>query len=308
MFVISRIEQYKFSDCAAVYAEAERKLARYDNPDWHPERVKDNVHLIYPLVDKSIEQHILDRKKEFKCRLSTDPNLPLNKQTNCYCQALFTASPEFFQGLSKQDSDQFFEHCLDFFSSYLPRSVEIISAVVHYDETTPHMHVSFLPSIAKRNSKGKMKTVFSSSDLFQGKDYFTQYQDAFFEHMQLRYPDIPFDRKGAEHQDHLSITEYKQVQAEIKKSKERLEEIDQIKQDALNDSTPLINAKIANADLRREKQLLEKENEKLKSSLRCYNSFVKFLLSKFPMLKPLIDAFYDRALPQNRGKFERDER
>ncbi len=307
MFVISRIETYKFSDAAAVYAESERTLTRYDNPDWHPERVKDNVHLIAPLVESGIEKHILDRKKEFGCRLSIDSSLPLNKQTNCFCQAYFGASPEFFQGLTKKQTDDFFERALKYFSSSFP-SVEIISAVIHYDETTPHMHVNFLPIMRKQNNRGKWKTVFCSSDLFDGKDFFTKYQDNYYEFMKSHYPELPLERKGEEHQDHLSVKEFKQVQADIARAKEELQQIEEIKKEAIGSNTPLIDAKIANAELKRKNQLLEKENDELRRSVVNFHKFVDYLASKFPALKPLVDYYYSLKAKDQRGKFEKKER
>lgn len=283
MFVISRIEQYKFSDCAAVYAESERTLTNYDNPDWHPERVKDNVFLVEPLFDSGIENHILERKKQYKCRLSIDSKLPRDKQTNCFCQALFTASPEFFQCLTKEQTDDFFEHCLEYFSSSFP-SVEMISAVVHYDETTPHMHINFLPFIRKENSKGKMKTVFSSSELFKGKDFFARYQDKFFDYMKERYPDVSLERKGEVKQDHLSIREYKAKQQEIEQAKEELEEIKQIRDEVISSGGNSLQLKIDNAKLRSEKQKLERD-------LLAYRRFFVWMEEKFPKLKPVFDIF-----------------
>lgn len=307
MFVISRIEQYKFSDASAVYAESERKLTRYDNPDWHPDRVKDNVHLISPLVESSIEKHILDRKKEFGCRLSIDPSLPRNKQTNCFCQALFTASPELFQRLAKAETDEFFEHALNFFSSSFP-TVEIVNAVVHYDEVTPHMHVGFLPVMRKQSSRGKEKTVFCASDLFAGKDFFVDYQDRFYEYMRGFYPDLPLDRKGEVQQEHLTVTEYKEVQANIAKAKAELEQIKEYKKEAAGMDTPFITAKIANAELRKENEKLQLENKKLQRSLDNYNWFIGYLLKRFPALKPLVDFYYDLKAKEKTGKFEKKER
>ena len=56
-------------------------------------------------------------------------------------EALITASPEFFQGKKPREAKAFFEYALEFIQS--KQSPEtIISAVVHVDEKTPHMHLS----------------------------------------------------------------------------------------------------------------------------------------------------------------------
>lgn len=283
MFVISRIEQYKFSDCAAVYAESNRTLARYDNPDYRPDRTADNRYLVAPSFDGGIESYILAKKKEYRCRLSIDPSLPLNKQTNCFCQALFTASPEVLQQLSAPQKEEYFLHCLSFFKEEFP-SVEIVSAVVHMDERTEHLHVNFLPIIRKENSKGKLKTVFSSSDLFDGKDFFTKYQDRFYEYMKERYPQIALERKGDVHQDHLTVREYKQVQSAIEDAKEELEDINKICAEKVSSASPTLQMKIENGDLRRKNQKLEKE-------INYYRKFYDLLLRRFPQLKPIFELF-----------------
>ena len=70
MFVISRIEQYKFSDSAAVYAESERKLAHYDNPDWIPEKTPFNHYFVETQFSGGIENYILSLKQKYKCGLN----------------------------------------------------------------------------------------------------------------------------------------------------------------------------------------------------------------------------------------------
>uniref|UniRef100_UPI00405777F7 plasmid recombination protein n=1 Tax=Agathobacter sp. TaxID=2021311 RepID=UPI00405777F7 len=54
------------------------------------------------------------------------------------------ASQEFFTGRKKAEIKEFFEYALAFLKEN-QREDTIISAVVHLDEATPHMHVSFVP-------------------------------------------------------------------------------------------------------------------------------------------------------------------
>lgn len=65
------------------------------------------------------------------------------------CQALCTASPDFFKGKSEQEIKEYFEECLEFLSNKYGKH-NIVSAFVHLDEKTPHMHVNFVP-ITKDN-------------------------------------------------------------------------------------------------------------------------------------------------------------
>lgn len=281
MFVISRFEHYKFSSAVAVFAESERKLARYDNPDYRPEKTVENVYLERPFLTADLETYILDRAAEFKCRMSTNPELPVEKQTNVMSQCLYTASAEFFEGMSRDEIVDYFKHCFKFFRIWFP-SVEVLSAVVHFDEVTPHLHISFLPLISKVNSRGKLKTVFSTSELFKGKDFFTNYQNEFYAYMDRLYPYKQIDRKGDVEHDHLTVQEFKAKQREIEKLEKTIDELN-AEADELEayieevKAEPSLSLKIENADLRRQ--------------LSYYERVCEYLLKKFPQLKPIFDYF-----------------
>ena len=62
------------------------------------------------------------------------------------------------------------------------KCVDYISAVVHMDEATPHMHLCFVPI----TPKGRL----SSKDIIGGPQGLVQWQDRFYEHMHQRYPDL----------------------------------------------------------------------------------------------------------------------
>ena len=59
-------------------------------------------------------------------------------------ETLFTASPEFFKGKKRAEIRTFFEEALHFLEQHQSKET-IISAVVHMDEKTPHMHLCFVP-------------------------------------------------------------------------------------------------------------------------------------------------------------------
>lgn len=60
------------------------------------------------------------------------------------CQALATASHEFFDGKSEEEIRAFFEKCYKEIADEFGEE-NIVSAVVHLDEKTPHMHLNFVP-------------------------------------------------------------------------------------------------------------------------------------------------------------------
>lgn len=57
-----------------------------------------------------------------------------------------------------------------------------LSAVVHMDEKTPHMHLSFVPLTAD----GRL----SAKEIVGNRQKLTQWQDAFWEHMVQKYPEL----------------------------------------------------------------------------------------------------------------------
>lgn len=93
-----------------------------------------NFHLIEPQGKYRAEAE--KQIAEAGCRTRTD--------SVRLVEVLFTASPEFFQGKKKKEIKEFFQEALNFLESRQNPNT-IISAVVHMDEKTSHMHLSFVP-------------------------------------------------------------------------------------------------------------------------------------------------------------------
>ena len=79
------------------------------------------------------------------------------------CELLFSASPDFFKNMNDQDIRSYFQKCYDFAANKYGKD-NIISAMVHLDEKTPHMHLCFAPIIKKDN-----EYKFCANDLFNHK-------------------------------------------------------------------------------------------------------------------------------------------
>ncbi len=58
---------------------------------------------------------------------------------------MLTASPEFFNGKKRSEVRAYFTEALEFIKQNQNPDT-IISAVVHMDEKTPHMHLLFCPA------------------------------------------------------------------------------------------------------------------------------------------------------------------
>lgn len=96
--------------------------------------------------------------------------IPKRKTQNVMEQIMITASPDFFKelgwdcraakGWSHEDIPieikKYFNDALRFTKEYIG-SENIISATIHFDETSPHMHVDYIPIIS---GKRKRKDVY----------------------------------------------------------------------------------------------------------------------------------------------------
>ena len=96
-------------------------------------------------------------------------------------ETLITASPEFMHSLPPAEQRAYFAAALDFVSGRVGKQ-NIISAVVHMDETTPHMHLCFVP-ITK---EGKL----SAKTMLGNQKSLSEWQTAYHAHMSARWPEL----------------------------------------------------------------------------------------------------------------------
>lgn len=283
MYAISRLAKYKFSDCGGVLKEALRILPNYDNPDCDPTQSHLNVQLIEcNLNGLTPEKYILKYKEDhnIKGRFNTYAKNKKN-MTNCMMQSLFTASPEFFDGMSNEQIVEFFKECLQFFRTQFPE-VPILSAIVHLDETTPHMHVTFLPIVERDNPKtGDKESIFSTTLLMPGRDFLPKYQENFYQFISSKYDNI-FER-GYSDRKNMSVKDYKQFQDLWNDYYDLKDKYESLQSEIYNSRKTIYNQKMKISHLYDE--LKAKNN---KNSLA--SDFLD-LLEKIPLLGLFIEVF-----------------
>ena len=131
-------------------------------------------------------------------------------------EALVTATPEFFKGKKKDEIKAYFQEALNFIKQN-QKPETIISAVVHMDEKTPHMHLSFVPLPAD----GRL----SAKEIVGNKRKLTQWQDRFWEHMVRKYPDLERGESASKTgRDHIPPRVFKEM-TRLTKQKAKLEEL-----------------------------------------------------------------------------------
>ena len=193
-FAILRFAKYKGPEISNIEAHNERTKEEYaSNPDIDTSRSHLNFHLVTPQRKYRAESE--KQIAEAGCRTRSD--------SVRLVEALVTASPEFFKGKKKAEIKAYFAEALNFIEKYQTKDT-IISAVVHMDEKTPHMHLCFVPL----TEDGRL----SAKEIVGNKKKLTQWQDRFWEHMVKKYPDLERGESASETgRDHIPPRVFKEA-------------------------------------------------------------------------------------------------
>ena len=171
-YAILRFAKYKGPTLSRIEAHNERTKDAYaSNPDIDTERSRLNFHPVKPK----------GKYREVSNRIIRESGCRVRKDSVTAVEVLITASPEFFEGKKPRDVKEFFDHALNFMKAKQDAAT-YISAVVHVDEKTPHMHLCFVPI----TSDGRL----SAKEIIGNKKRLTQWQDEFYSHMVKKYPDF----------------------------------------------------------------------------------------------------------------------
>ena len=206
-FAILRFAKYKGPEISNIEAHNERTKDEYaSNPDIDKSRSCLNFHLLEP--DCKYRAEAERQIKDAGCRTRSDSVRVV--------EALVTATPEFFKGKKKDEIKAYFQEALDFIKQHQDPKT-ILSAVVHMDEKTPHMHLSFVPL----TEDGRL----CAKEIVGNKKKLTQWQDRFWEHMVKKYPDLERGESAGETgRDHIPPRVFKEM-TRLTKQKAKLEEL-----------------------------------------------------------------------------------
>ena len=179
-YAILRFAKYKGPEIGRIESHNERTKEKYaSNPDIDTSRSHLNFHLITP--ERKYRAEAEKQIAEAGCRTRSDSVRVV--------EALVTASPDFFKGKKKSEVKAYFTEALNFIEKYQAKDT-IISAVVHMDEKTPHMHLCFVPLTEDKR--------LSAKEIVGNKKKLTWWQDEFWKHMVGKYPDLERGESASE--------------------------------------------------------------------------------------------------------------
>ena len=266
---ILRFAKYKGPTISRIEAHNERTKEFYaSNPDIKTELSKYNFHLVKPSGKYRVEA---DRMIRGRAR----------KDSVRMVETLITASPEFFEKKSRKEIREFFSYAVEFMKSKQNPNT-YISAVVHVDEKTPHMHLCFVPITAD----GRL----SAKEIIGNKKRLTQWQDEFWSYMVKKYPDF-------ERGESASLTGRTHIPPRLFKQAARLTR----QKDKLMELISEMNALNAKAKSKEIAALLDEYIpgvEELMTKLKKTSKAAKEMRSEIADLKKAVDRNKASALRQ----------
>lgn len=184
------MQKYDRNEVGGIEKENERdETYEATNPQIDNSRTKNNYHLVKP--QGTYLEFINKRIAELKL-----PSKP-RKDAIFLNSYIVGSDGDYFAEASDQEREQLFIDAVKFFAKRYGRE-NIISAVVHMDETNPHMHLNMVP--ITKNGRLSSKALHSKKEL-------SDLQTAIYEAVGKRYG-LERGKEGSQAK-HLSTAEYK---------------------------------------------------------------------------------------------------
>ncbi len=201
-YAIIRNEKYKRENLKGIYRHNERKNKNYSNKNIN----KELSYLNYSLKDCKYsyekEFELIREKYNLKGQIKTVSNI--------VCEYIITSDKEFFNSIGKEETKRYFETAYKFVCDYKNLGEQyILSAKVHMDEETPHMHLVFIPVVHTQDKKGNNIDKIACSEFWKEKDSYRQLQDAFYNY--IKSNSFNLERGNENGRVHLSVEDYKKI-------------------------------------------------------------------------------------------------
>lgn len=269
---ILRFKKYKGPAISPIEAHNERTKEQYaSNPDIDVSRSRYNFYLVQPQGKYRAEA----------ARQIAMANCRVRKDSVRVVEALVTASPEFFKGKSRSEVKAYFEYALKFLESKQSPDT-FLSAVVHMDEKTPHLHLCFVPLTAD----GRL----SAKEIIGNRKNLVKWQDEFWQHMVKQYPELERGESASQTgREHIPPRLFKEM-TQLTKQKEQL--------DALLVGINPFNGKSRAAEISKVLDSYIPNVARMKDQLRKYNIAFSQTVSENKSLKKknaALSAAVDKA-------------
>ena len=148
-YMVCHFGKYKSGNVFGLQKHNQRENENYSNIDIDKARTPLN----YDLVNQEDINYLKRVKTIIEANRRSER--AIRKDATVYCECIISSDGAFFENLTDDKQKEFFKSSLDYLKNRIGEEF-IISANVHLDETTPHMHVGFVPIIENSLSAKKL--------------------------------------------------------------------------------------------------------------------------------------------------------
>lgn len=224
-FAIIRNQNHKIGAVPLIERHNERRNQHYSNEDIDQNRTSMNYHLKKPIGTYLDTFYAIREQEQLKGNL----RLTGKKQSTVLCEFIMTSDKDFFDRIGEERTKQFFQDAYRFACMKVGGEQYVVSATVHMDERTPHMHLMFIPVVHGKDRKGNPCKRINCSEFWKGRDSYSRLQDEYYDWMTSHGYDLERGKKGST-AEHLSVEEYKlkQTQEQLRLAEEQAQEIESI--------------------------------------------------------------------------------
>ena len=227
-YAIIRNEKLTRVEAQGAYIHNARRSKGHTNKDI------DNTRTHLNFYCKKNEQTYI---KEFD-RIKKEYDLKGHIRSNSIilCEMMITSDNEFFDKIGLEETKRYFKESYKFVCNYKNLGEKyIVSAVVHLDETTPHMHLIYIPVIHTKDKEGNEIDKICARDFWRGRDSYRDLQNEFHKYITSKGFDLkrglPIEETGAKHQkieELKKITNFENTKKVLENVKLELSEIPNI--------------------------------------------------------------------------------
>ena len=275
--------------------------------------------------------------KEFD-RIKKEYNLKGHIRSNSIilCEMMITSDNEFFDKIGLEETKRYFKESYEFVCNYKNLGEKyIVSAVVHLDETVPHMHLVYIPVIHTKDKEGNEINKICARDFWRGRDSYRDLQNEFHKYITSKgfslERGLPIEETGAKHQkieELKKITNFENTKKVLENVKLELPEIpnindikliklnkekveneiikpkDELIQELYQDNITLHRELSKQAKVVNEAEKYQREIDKIIADNKELNSKVKKIESEYKEKSNTLDLKFDSRKRELEKEFE----
>lgn len=143
IFRVAKVKRQGVGGCQQEHNRTEKDAGRFPDSEIDYTRTKDNIYLMeskdyWGDIKKTLKRYGIEKWR---------------KDAVVMNDAIYTASPEAMANMSRDEMLQYFMDCAEWHQEHFG---PVINAVIHYDETTPHLHIDSIPLVQKEDGTWKL--------------------------------------------------------------------------------------------------------------------------------------------------------